>query len=928
MVRACKFERLYAGVAAGALIAGMGGVASAQDAAVGDEDGAEVIIVTGARGQERAVQDSPVPIDVIGAGELGSVSFTDTNDVLRTLVPSYSLARQPISDGGTFIRPASLRGLPTDKTLVLVNSLRRHRAALVQIGGDGTQGPDIATIPSSAIGRVEVLRDGAAAQYGSDAIAGVINFILKQDPDGGSLSVQGGKYYEDDGEQIVVSGNKGFALGADGFVNASFEFSSTQPTSRGTQYCHAFGNSYGGDFGAVGGTGGLPNNACVDDNINGIDTDGDGVSDLFGEDMLDNATGYPTPDGLPDYTDQRWLYNAPPIVQPWGQPESEAFRSFVNAAYPVSDLGELYGFGNYSYSEADGSFFYRYPGNGTIEYLRTEDGGLYSPLEKFPAGFTPRFFGSVIDYSAAGGFRGELDGGFAYDFYARYGRNEIQYTLKNTINPSLGPASPTVFHPGDLVSDEFGIGGDFSFAFDPGVFATPLTIAFGGEFRDEGYELVAGDEASVIAGPFAQGDPFGFCDGAAGAGATPTAAGLAVIANGSNLDCDNPADPVYTAVGVGSNGFPGYGDEFTGDFSRESSGVYVDVSTDVTSQLFVQLAARYEDYEDFGTTSDFKAAARFEFSPMFAIRGSASTGFRAPTPGQLFTTNVSTRLPNGFPVATGLFPASSTVAQVLGAEALAPEESTNYTIGFTSNPFSDLTLTVDFYRIELEDRMRAVSTITIVNDIDFPGTTCDPGDDFCELASTLDAAGVANANTIGGVNFFQNAFDTVTEGVDVVATYMFDWDDAGSTSVTGSLNYNTTEFDGAVDGTLFNAENRYDFENDTPKLRGVLTVMHSIGAFDILGRANYYGEYSNSDSGGASGNIQEFDPVVQFDLEGTWRIDDTYSLSLGARNIFDEYPDVADYATIGDNCCGRVYRSDSVVDWQGGFYYARMAAEF
>ena len=358
----------------------------------------EKIVVTGARGAPRSLSDSPVPIDVLSEDDLASVPFTDTNDILKTLVPSYSLQRQPISDGASFIRPATLRGMPTDKTLVLVNSKRRHRSALVQIGGSGTQGPDIATIPSSALKVVEVLRDGAAAQYGSDAIAGVINFVLKDNDEGGSFSLTSGQYFEGDGEQLTMSGNLGFALGDNGFFSLSAEYSDSKSTSRSEQYCESW---WCGD---VNSELGAANPYLSDPSfIAGMEN-----ANLGGED----------------------------VVQPWGQPNNSGTRLFFNSAYEVTSTMKLYAFGNYSESEGDGSFYYRYPGNGTIMDLREEDGSIYNPLEKFPGGFTPRFFGDITDYSFVGGIEGEFASGLTYDFSGRFGSNEISYTLKNTINPS------------------------------------------------------------------------------------------------------------------------------------------------------------------------------------------------------------------------------------------------------------------------------------------------------------------------------------------------------------------------------------------------------------------------------------------------------------------------------------------------------------
>jgi iron complex outermembrane receptor protein len=833
----------------------------------------EVIIVTGTRTEGRSVQDSPVPVDVFSASDIATVAATDTNDILKALVPSFAINRQPISDGGTFTRPAELRGLPTDKTLVLVNSKRRHRAALVEIGGSGTQGPDIATIPASALKTVEVLRDGAAAQYGSDAIAGVINFILKDADDGFSVTGQAGQYYEGDGTEYVIGANAGFSLFGNGFVNVSGEYSKADATVRAEQYCESW--------------------FCLDPS----------------NPDYDPTASYNTYLNDPDF--MAAVDSMGDVVQPWGQPNSEAYRAFVNAGYTISDTMELYAFGNYSHSEADGSFYYRYPFNGTIEQLREADGSIYWPLDIYPGGFTPRFFGEIIDYSAVGGLKGEILG-FNYDVSARYGRNEVQYTLKNTINPSLGPDTPRSFRPGDLINEETQFQADFVKPIEVGA-ASPLSVGFGVSYLDESYEIVGGEEASYIAGPYATPDPWNLCTDAG----APTVAGAAVITAGSTLNCANPDDPVYQVVGVGSNGFPGYSPQFAGTYERDSAGAYVDLSIDVTDKLFLQAAARYEDYSDFGSELVWKAAGRYEFVPGFAMRGSIGTGFRAPTPGQQGTTNVSTRLPEGLPVATGLFPAGGAIAQALGAEELRPEKSTNYTLGATG-AFAGFNITIDAYQIEIEDRMRATTE---------QGVSTDPAD-AAEYANyqALVAAGVPGAETIGAVFFFQNAYDTTTTGVDLVVTKEVDWSPAiGSTSFMGSLNYNKTELDELKIPGLLDAEAVFDLENGPPEWRSVLSATHEIGPFSVMGRANIFGPYKNAEGDPGPGTIQEFDTEVLFDLELGWNVTDTTLIAVGARNIFDEYPDID---RLREECCGALYRSDSVVDWQGGFYYVRARHAF
>jgi iron complex outermembrane recepter protein len=850
--------------------------------AAAEADSYEKVVITGSRGAPRSLSDSPVPVDVLSEEDLAGVPFSDTNDILKTLVPSYSLQRQPISDGASFIRPATLRGMPTDKTLVLVNSKRRHRSALVEIGGSGTQGPDIATIPSAALKSVEVLRDGAAAQYGSDAIAGVINFVLKDNDEGGSLSVEGGQYYEGDGEQVTVSGNIGFALGDKGFFSVSGEYTDVGSTSRSQQYCEGW--------------------ACVDSDS---------------PNFLGGCSFDPTVAGYSEESFTAGLGSAnlggEDVVQPWGQPNYSGTKLFFNTEYEISDKMKFYAFGNYAETEGDGSFYYRYPGNGTIQDLRQQDGSLYSPLEKFPGGFTPRFFGEITDFSLLGGLEGEFANGMTYDVSGRFGSNEIDYTLKNTINPSMGADSPTSFHPGDLINEELQISADFTKYIEAGLYADVL-VAFGLTYMEESYELKGGDVASYSAGPYALPDPWDFCEAG-----VATAAGLGVIANGSSLNCADSGDAVYQVVGVGSNGFPGYSPEYSGKYKRDMAGIYVDVSSDVTEALYLQGAMRYEDYSDFGSELVGKVAFRYTLSDDVNLRGSVGTGFRAPTPGQQGTTNVSTRLPNGVPVATGLFPAISPVGQALGANPLTPEKSMNYTLGITSS-FDELNVTLDFYRIELDDRFYAVSTLDV---------STDPTADGYANYLKLEAAGVAGANTIGGVNYFQNAFDTVTNGMDFVATYTM-----GDTVLTGSVNYNATEVQGFGSAALndyLNAEDQFDLENAVPKWRSVISAKHNFDLLTILVRANIYGSYENAIDSSATIK-QQYDASVFFDFEAKYQISEDLSVSAGARNIFDEYPDkdgvMVDGSLERDDCCGVVYWSSNIVDWQGGYYYARLNYSF
>ena len=838
-------------------------VANAQESADLEE-----VVITGVRGKPRTVQDSPVPVDVFSQDDLENVEFTDMNDIIRTLVPTYNLSRQPISDGATFIRPATLRGLPTDKTLVLVNGKRRHRAALVQIGGSGTQGPDLATIPASAIGGLEILRDGAAALYGSDAIAGVMNFQLKNNDSGGSLSVTTGEYYEGDGANTTVSGNIGFSVGDGGFLSISAETYQADPTYRGNQYCGSW--------------------FCLDPN--------GAAYDSFIANGRADRIAYATDPAFLAATANASLDGD--VVQPWGNPTAERTSLFFNMGMPMSDSVDFYAFGNYTESESDGSFFYRYPYNGTIEELREPDGSIYFPLEKYPGGFTPRFFGEVEDVSLVMGLSSSGDDALGWDLSVRTGESSIDYTLANTINPSMGPDSPTSFKPGSLTNSEMQVQLDLSYSM-----SDTVTLLGGLSYLDEEYDIAQGEPDSYRVGPYSSPDPWGFC-----AGDAPTAAGQAVIDAGSTLDCADSSDPVYRAVGVGSNGFPGYSPAFSGVYSRDSFAAYGEVNADMSDALFVQAAVRYEDYSDFGSETIFKVAGNLALSETMALRASYNTGFRAPTPGQQGTTNVSTRLPNGFPVAVGLFPAGGTVAGALGATPLKPETSTGFSFGLTGSA-GELDFTIDYYTIEVDDYFNAVST----RDVSSDPTAGAAYDNFV----ALDAAGVAGANTIGGVNWFTNAYDVKVSGVDAVVTTAID-SSTGTTDITLTYGFNEFEFNSSPDGFL-NEEGQYDAVNFDPNTRFIVQANHRMDNIAINARGSYWGESANRQSSSADSAIQDFGSLFMVDLSVSY-MGDSYTVTAGGMNIFDEYPDKDE---ISDYCCGRIYPSASGISWQGGRWYVK-----
>ena len=896
-----------------AVALGMSGLTSVAQAQGADEE-IEEIIVSGLRGKPRTAVDSAVPIDTFDVASIESVAHTDLQDILQTLVPSYNVSRQPISDGASFIRPAELRGLPSHHTLVLINGKRRHRAALVSIGGSGTQGPDVATIPSFAIQSIEVLRDGAAAQYGSDAIAGVINFNLKDNSSGFAMALNSGQYFEGDGQGYTLSGNVGLPLGENGFLSISGELDQQDFSERAHQYCEGW--------------------FCVDSS-NPIFA---GTS----QQRQDYVNGVATA-GLTAYENNlQALYPggvsrasvAGNNVMPWGQPNVESARFFYNAGIDLDNGMELYSFGNYSSSKGDGSFFYRYPGNGTIEILRNADGSYYSPLEKFPGGFTPRFEGEIEDMGVAGGLRGETDNGLSYDASVRYGSNAIDYRLFNTVNPSYGVDSPTDFKPGILQNEELQFQLDLSNEFDAG-FESPLVLAYGLSWMDETYDVKqSADVASYAAGPHALQDPFGFCTTeadmatrtatvtAGGGEFSSSVGGMAAVAGDTiaNLDCTSASDPVYKVVGVGSNGFPGYSPAFSEQYNRSSYAVYGDLSADVSEDVFLQAAVRFEDYSDFGSEIVSKVAGRYRINDSIAIRGSFGTGFRAPTPGQQGTTNVSTRLPQGFPVATGLFPATGSVAKALGAVPLRPETSTSYTIGFTAD-IADLTVTVDYYSIDIDDRFSAISTLQVSTDPNAGSAY----DNYQAMVS----AGVAGAETIGGVLYFTNAFNSKTTGIDLVASYPLEWNNGQSTALQFAVNYNKSELTSDASEYL-NPESQFDFSNADPNTRWNLTANHSFSdSVSMMLRGRYYGTSANSDNTSPYLAIQHFGSTFFLDLDLSYQVNDNWRVSVGGRNILDKYPDMTDkVASDNDQCCGRDYVSGSLVPWMGGYLYARVSMSY
>ncbi|WP_159817627.1 TonB-dependent receptor plug domain-containing protein [Colwellia sp. 20A7] len=820
------------------------------------EEKVERIAVVGSRGAPRSVNDSPVPIDIIGGDELAKGGNTDMLELLKGSVPSLNVHSNPISDAASLVKPANLRGLSSDSTLILVNGKRRHRASVIALLGgginDGAQGPDISVIPSSALKQVEVLRDGAAAQYGSDAIAGVMNFVLKDDSDGGSLTVRAGSYYEGDGDTLEVSGNIGMELTKDGFINASFQYKNSDATSRSVQRTDAAA------FDAVG--------------VEGIENP----------------------------------------AQVWGSPKVEDdYTIFINSGLDLGDNKEAYMFGNFSERDVRGGFYYRNPhtrggvySNGdtdedgdpnlliadldgigvggscspvniTTDNVLTQDdyinnvvndANCFSFNEMLPGGFIPNFGGNIVDTSLTMGTRGELDNGVMYDVSGSVGMNESSYVIYDTLNASLGPVTGRDFSPGKHRQLEKTFNLDFNKELELDAIDY-LMVAAGYEWHAESFEVTAGDVDSYIAGPYTD-----------------------------------------QGFGIGSNGFPGFKPESAGVFSRQNFAFYVDVEAQITEDLLIGTALRYEDYSSFGDDTNYKVTAQYNVTEDFSLRGSISTGFRAPTVGQANYSNVQTSLDGGVLSDSALLPATNPVAQQLGATELTPEESESYTLGAVWN-IGDVFITLDYYNIQVEDRISQSDKYNLTEDD--------------KAALTL--AGVANVDSIQQVSFFTNDFDTTTQGIDLIANYSTELLE-GDSVFSFAYNYNETKVDSYSEVTGDFKVSR--LENDLPNHRATLTWSQSYDDFSFFVRGNYYGEYQGVHVD-YDATIGDGDAALLFDAEASYFINDSFTVAVGAQNIFDEQATKINRQDGGDNSAwGGVYYETSPFGFNGGYYYVKATYNF
>ncbi|MFD1843983.1 TonB-dependent receptor plug domain-containing protein [Sphingomonas qilianensis] len=853
-----------------------------------EQDSSEVIVI-GTRRTDRTLTNSPSPVDVISSAELTSQPAANMMDALKNIVPSFFVGQNSISDASTFVRSPSLRGLSGDQVLVMLNGKRYNRSALVQVYGGsdtglgrGAQGPDISAIPSLAIGSLQVLREGATAQYGSDAIAGVLNYGLREDQ-GIEIVGRAGQYYEGDGESYQIAGNAG--LKSDfGFINVTAEYVDEGQTSRGKTRPSAA--NFAANFPAL------------------------------------------APD-LPNY---------PLPVQIWGNSPSHGYKGVVNAALNVTADSKIYFFGNYAKNKGNQSFNYRASVSSTavdstgvvrnqgangafnnIFYMTpcpagnatcpaggfVQDGNIFRFRQLYPAGFTPRFVGETEQLYGVLGYKGTA-GDFSYDVSGTLARNKLTLSMYDSANFSYGPATQTSFEFGDLIQKEMNFNADFTYAADVGL-AAPLTISAGGEFRKETYEQTAGDEQSYGAGPYAIAQRL----------YTQTAPGVYTFTG------------TTAAQGVGASGYAGTSPATAGKFSQENYGAYIGLETDLTEALTVGAAGRYEHYNTFGDAWVGKVNALYKLADAFSIRGSFGTGFHAPSPGQANVSIVTTSFNNGVAFQSGTYPTNNPVAQYYGATTLKPEKSTNYGLGFILEPIPAMTITVDGYQISLRDRIGLTSPfIVTAADLAAQPALLPVGVDgqvqyftngFRTRTRGVDVVATYRATVSDAQLNFSLAYNynktRVTE-FDSRVINLAQRIDAENLAPNHRAVFNV----GWTLGDLsFNVRENYYSSWTGAQDYGVTVTKAATATTPEEGYAN-----------------QKFGSKFVTDLELSYTFAEHFTLAIGAQNFTDEKPDrlkatstVQLYPLTGGAADGQVYaRNGGPFGFNGGFYYTRLRIKY
>lgn len=835
------------------------------------------LVIIGTRRNDRTLTTSASPVDVISSSELQSQPTANLLDSLKNIVPSFFVGQNTISDASSFVRAPSLRGLPGDEVLVMLNGKRYNRSALVQVytGGDtglsfGSQGSDISAIPAIAIKNLQVLRDGATAQYGSDAIAGVLNYGLRDNRSGVDVEARWGQYQDNsDGESKQIAANAGFALGERGFVNLSAEYNDDQGTSRGATRPIA----------------------------------------------LQFAAANPTlASQLPNY---------PGPVQIWGISPSNSYKLLLNSAIDVTPNSKLYFFANYAASSTNESFNYRSPISGTAVdsagvthnlnangsfkntfYLTpcpaatptcpaggfVKDTNTFQFQSIYPAGFTPRFLGRSKEAYGTLGYKGKFSSGLTYDLSGSVSENTLDLSMYKSLNASYGPQSQTSFHFGKLIQKESDVDLDLQYPLNVAGLASPVTLSGGAEYRRETYEQTAGDVQSYGAGPYAVAQNL----------YSLVAPGVYTSAGSTN------------AMSPGASGYGGTSPNAAGSWSQSSYAVYVDAEADVTTKLSLGLAARYENYDTFGGTTVGKINGIYKVTDDFSIRGTVGTGFHAPSPGQSNDEILTTNFVAGNQVQTGTYPVSSPISKYYGATTLKPEKSTNYGLGFIAKPWTAAVLTVDAYDIIVKDRIGVSQNFNV------------------SAADVLAQPALAAVGVGGAVNYFTNGFNTETQGVDVVGTqrtHLF----GGRLNLTLAYNYNKSRVTSYNPAVISQAQ-IIDVAHLAPNHRLTFSGNWNYGPWTVNARENYYGKWRDEvDYPG-----QQFSAKFTTDLDVTYQITKHYALTVGATNVFNTYPDkIAQsssnpvYPVTGSTADGQIYpRSGGPFGINGGFYYVRVKATY
>ena len=802
--------------------------------------GAEDIVVTGSRSQHaRSNMETPVPVDVIGSEQMAGTGQVEVAQMLNFIAPSFNSAKQTIANGTDHIDPATLRGLGPDQTLVLINGKRQHTTALVNVNstvGRGSVGYDMNAIPAAAIGRIEVLRDGAAAQYGSDAIAGVINIGLKRNDSGIAWHNQAGITKQGDGKTVQSSVNAGFRLGDGGFINTTLAFFSRGATDRAGAY----------------------NNTVY-------------LATLPATRFLTPLTPVEQQRQAQDeaIVQQRGFDRRNMIV---GNSAAKTYSGFVNMGMPLGGW-EGYAFGGVTHRDGRAAGFYRYPNNP-----RT------SNLTIFPDGFLPFIESAIDDYTVAAGFKRGGQGDLLIDISSKFGGNEISFEVDNSINASLGDRTPTHFYIGKLTFQQFTNNIDLSKAYDGWLGTKSFNVALGAELRFDRYAI-------------GQGQPESY------------------------LDYNPPGTPAAQVKASGVQVFGGFRPDNAVDARRRALGVYLDLESDVTERLLVGAAARYENYSDFGGNVSGKLVARYRLSEALALRSGINRGFRAPSLHQRFFSSVATQ----FITVDGVNQQrevttvrnDSEIARRLGVPRLKPEQSWSYSAGATLNLGRAFNLTADLYQIDIDDRIVASG----------------------RFSSSIPALAQFFAGTkVTEAQFFTNAIDTRTRGLDVVATGTRDLPD-GRLTATMALNLNKTEIKGGASGvrtppqlagfgeTLLNREERGRIEVNQPRSKIIGTLAYEAGPWRTRIAATRFGEITTV-APQLPEQDQTFSPKVVTDVSLGYRFSRALGVQVGANNLFDVYPDRVRDPRLTNDGTVPFSRFATQFGFNGASYYAALSVDF